>query len=115
METTPQIKDGINLTAAAAAEVNRLLSLENNAEKRQLRISVKGGGCAGFSYEMTFDAAKETDLKFESHGIIILTDMLSELHLKGLEIDFGTGLSARGFIYNNPNATKVCGCGESFG
>lgn len=113
METVVS-KTGIRLTPNAAIEIKKLMATAENNDNDVLRISVKGGGCAGFSYEMKFDKKQEGDICYTSHEISIVTDLMSELYLNGLEIDFGTGLSARGFIYNNPNAQKTCGCGESF-
>jgi iron-sulfur cluster assembly protein len=109
------VKNGISLTDSAVKEIKRSMVAENVAPEKGLRIGVKGGGCAGFTYTMSFDAPQDGDSVYEVEGVKILVDLMSELYLKGTELDFGTGLNARGFIYNNPNATKTCGCGESFG
>ncbi len=108
------IKKGISLTPGAAKEIKRLIAAENPGEKI-LRIGVKGGGCAGFTYIMEFDTKKDGDILYNIDGIDILVDMTHELYLAGTEVDFQQGLNARGFMYKNPNASKTCGCGESFG
>lgn len=109
------VKNGISLTDSAIKEIKRSMVAENVSPEKGLRIGVKGGGCAGFTYTMSFDTPQDGDSVYEVEGVKILVDLMSELYLKGTELDFGTGLNARGFIYNNPNATKTCGCGESFG
>jgi iron-sulfur cluster assembly protein len=109
------IKKGFSLTPGAAKEIKRLVSEENASDERGLRIGVKGGGCAGFSYILEFDSQKENDLVYNVEGIKIIVDPMHELYLAGTEVDFQQGLNSRGFIYKNPNASKTCGCGESFG
>lgn len=109
------IKKGISLTPDAAKEIGRLLSEQKPGENKALRLGVKGGGCAGFTYIFEFDTAKESDVVYNIDGIKILVDPMHELYLVGTEIDFQQGLNSRGFIYKNPNASKTCGCGESFG
>jgi len=79
-----------------------------------LRIGVKGGGCAGFSYVTAFDDPSPADQVFELDDIRLLVDPMHELYLKGTVIDFEQGLNNRGFTYQNPNASKTCGCGSSF-
>jgi iron-sulfur cluster assembly protein len=109
------IKKGISLTPGAAKEIKRLITAENAGEGKYLRIGVKGGGCAGFSYIMEFDTKKDGDTLYDIDGINIIVDLTHELYLAGTEVDFQQGLNSRGFIYKNPNASKTCGCGESFG
>jgi iron-sulfur cluster assembly accessory protein len=109
------IKKGISLTAGAAKEITRLLGEQKPEEMKVLRLGVKGGGCAGFTYMLDFDTQKESDAVYNIDGIKILIDPMHELYLAGTEIDFQQGLNSRGFIYKNPNASKTCGCGESFG
>ena len=108
------IKKGISLTPGAAKELKRLLA-ETSAGNKYLRIGVKGGGCAGFTYVLEFDAKKDGDAEYEIDGIKVVVDPMHELYLAGTQVDFQQGLNSRGFIYNNPNASKTCGCGESFG
>lgn len=109
------IKKGISMTEGATKEIERLLAAQEATDKRSLRLGVKGGGCAGFTYIFEFDTQKENDMVFEFNGIKILVDPMHELYLGGTEIDFQQGLNSRGFLFKNPNASKTCGCGESFG
>ena len=109
------IKKGISLTRGAAKEIGRLIGEQKPDDNKALRLGVKGGGCAGFTYILEFDTPKENDTTYNIEGIKILVDPMHELYLAGTEIDFQQGLNSRGFIYKNPNASKTCGCGESFG
>lgn len=109
------IKKGISLTPGAIKEIARLKAEQNIGDDKGLRLGVKGGGCAGFTYILDFDQVKDTDTIYTVEGIKILVDPLHELYLAGTEVDFQQGLNSRGFTYNNPNASKTCGCGESFG
>jgi iron-sulfur cluster assembly protein len=80
-----------------------------------LRVSVVGGGCSGLSYKLDFDNEnKPADQVFEDKGIKVVTDMKSFLYLFNTELDFSDGLNGKGFYFNNPNASRTCGCGESF-
>ncbi|MBX9784764.1 MAG: iron-sulfur cluster assembly accessory protein [Chitinophagaceae bacterium] len=80
-----------------------------------LRVSVVGGGCSGLSYKLDFDNEnKPTDQVFEDNGIKVVTDMKSFLYLYNTTLDFSDGLNGKGFYFNNPNASRTCGCGESF-
>jgi len=80
-----------------------------------IRVGVKGGGCSGLSYELTFDTdLKEDDKVFENNGIKVVVDKKSFLYLIGTELDYSGGLNGKGFVFNNPNASRTCGCGESF-
>lgn len=109
------IKKGISLTPGAVKEIKRLMAAENTGTDKFLRIGVKGGGCAGFTYILEFDTRKENDNTYEVDGISFIVDKAHELYLGGTEVDFQQGLNSRGFVYKNPNASKTCGCGESFG
>ena len=109
------VKKGISLTAGAAKEISRLMAEQKPEENKALRLGVKGGGCAGFTYILDFDVQKEGDVLYNIDGVKIIVDPMHELYLAGTEIDFQQGLNSRGFIYKNPNASKTCGCGESFG
>ena len=80
-----------------------------------LCVGVVGGGCSGLSYQMDFDnEVKPMDQVFEHNGIKIVTDLKSFLYLVNTELDFSDGLNGKGFYFNNPNASRSCGCGESF-
>ena len=111
----PLLKDEVRLTEKAAAEVRRIRSQNNIPETHALRLGVKGGGCSGFSYVLGFDSeSKNGDLEFELHGIRVVVDPKSMFYISGTELDFSDGLNGRGFVFNNPKATKTCGCGSSF-
>ena len=80
-----------------------------------LRVGVVGGGCSGLSYKLDFDnESQPNDQVFEDHGIKLVTDLKSFLYLAGTELDFSDGLNGKGFFFNNPNASRTCGCGDSF-
>jgi iron-sulfur cluster assembly protein len=80
-----------------------------------LRVGVAGGGCSGLSYKLDFDnEIKPMDQVFENNGIKVVTDLKSFLYLVNTTLEFSEGLNGKGFYFNNPNATRTCGCGESF-
>jgi iron-sulfur cluster assembly accessory protein len=113
METI--VSTPVKLTASAVAEVKRLMSEPGFEQGHCLRLGVKGGGCSGMSYVLGFDKKEEGDETFEIEGITVLMNNAHGLYLYGMEVDFSDGLNARGFVFNNPNATSTCGCGSSFG
>ena len=80
-----------------------------------VRVGVKSGGCSGLSYDLTFDKSKaEEDKVFEDNDIKIIVDKKSFLYLVGTTLEYSGGLNGKGFVFNNPNAQRTCGCGESF-
>ena len=80
-----------------------------------VRVSVVGGGCSGLSYKLDLDnVQKPTDQVFENNGLKVVTDLKSFLYLVNTTLEFSDGLNGKGFYFNNPNATRTCGCGESF-
>ena len=80
-----------------------------------IRVGVKGGGCSGLSYDLSFDTnMKDDDKEFEDNGMKIVVDKKSFLYLIGTELDYSGGLNGKGFVFHNPNANRTCGCGESF-
>lgn len=80
-----------------------------------LRVGVVGGGCSGLSYKLDFDnEVKPMDQVFEDNGLKIVTDLKSFLYLVNTELEFSDGLNGKGFYFRNPNASRSCGCGESF-
>lgn len=84
-------------------------------DTHKLRVSVIGSGCAGLSYTMKFDdSTTESDEIFENNGIKIICDKKSLLYLWGTELEYSSGLNGKGFQWNNPNSSRVCGCGSSF-
>ena len=86
-----------------------------NPTEAFIRVGVKGGGCSGLSYELTFDNdLQDTDKVFEDNGMKVVVDKKSFLYLVGTELDYSGGLNGKGFVFNNPNASRTCGCGESF-
>jgi iron-sulfur cluster assembly protein len=103
----------IQVSPTALKEVKRLMA-EQSREKAGLRVGVRGGGCSGLSYNLSFDALHEGDHVFEFEGVKVLVDPKSLLYLDGMTLDFSDSLQGRGFKFINPNASKTCGCGESF-
>ena len=100
----------------AADEIRRVISEQDLPEGVALRVGVAGGGCSGFEYRLAFEehVDDQTDSVSQQHGIRIAVDSKSALYLEGAEIDYHTGIDRRGFVFNNPNAVKSCGCGSSF-
>lgn len=103
----------ITVTPNAAKEAERLLK-EKPAQNLGLRVGVKGGGCSGLSYHLNFDTEHPGDHIFEAEGVRVFVDPKSLLYLSGMTLDFSDSLQGRGFKFVNPNASKTCGCGESF-
>lgn len=105
----------ITITPSALEKINVLKSEENLTAEYFMRVSVVGGGCSGLSYNLDFDnEEREGDQIFDTEGAKIVCDMKSFLYLCGTELDFTDGLNGKGFNFINPNATRTCGCGESF-
>lgn len=110
--TTAAASALINITEEASQEVTKLLA--NEPGKTGLRLEVRGGGCSGMSYGLSFDNPQEKDHVVEAHGIKVLIDQKSAIYLKGTVLDFQGGLQGKGFMIKNPNAKGSCGCGQSF-
>jgi iron-sulfur cluster assembly protein len=106
----------VMVSEKAAKEVLKIIGEQNMAPQTMLRVGVSGGGCSGFSYSLTFDTNQDekADDTYEYHGLKVVVDRKSDLYLDGTTVDFYDGLEKRGFVFNNPNATKSCGCGSSF-
>ncbi|WP_347172778.1 HesB/IscA family protein [Polaribacter uvawellassae] len=86
-----------------------------DASKDFVRVGVKSGGCSGLSYDLKFDKNQDEDDKvFEDNAIKIIVDKKSFLYLVGTTLEYSGGLNGTGFVFNNPNANRTCGCGESF-
>ena len=104
------------LTTKAKSQLDKLMVEEQCTEDHFLRVSVKGGGCSGLTYDLDFD---DTIVPFdeisEDQGLKLVIDKRSLLYLLGTELDFTEGLNGKGFVFTNPNASRTCGCGESFG
>ena len=104
----------ISLTENAAEKVKGLIS-GREGETCGLRVGVRGGGCSGFSYFLEFaEKPQDGDRELKSHGVSLFIDKKSYLYLMGTEINYEDSLSGKGFRFNNPNARRTCGCGESF-
>lgn len=105
----------MRITPAAQAKISELLKRHNDAELG-LRISVVGGGCSGYQYDMAFDKPRDTDEIFSTEsGIRVLVDPMSFRYLNGTEVDYVESIQGAGFAFHNPNVTRTCGCGKSFG
>ena len=112
----PKLNEEITLTPKAAEQVAAIRRENKIPDTHGLRVGVKGGGCSGLSYVLGFDdAPKQGDTVFEKLGITIFIDPKSLFYLSGTQLDYQDGLNGKGFIFNNPQATKTCGCGSSFG
>ena len=103
----------ITLTDSAAKKMEQLMANEG-ASDLALRVAVKRGGCSGFSYVLEFDSPREGDNILEQDNVKFFMDRKSAIYLKGIQLDYRAGLKGKGFVFQNPNATSTCGCGESF-
>ncbi|ADF50578.1 MAG: iron-sulfur cluster assembly accessory protein [Zunongwangia sp.] len=106
----------IKVSEDARKKISALMEEEGfNSLQDFVRVGVKSGGCSGLSYELKFDKSKADDDKlFEDNDIKIVVDKRSVLYLAGTILEYSGGLNGKGFIFNNPNAQRTCGCGESF-
>ena len=105
----------IEITDKAKDQIDTLREKEGKGDDFNIRVSVKGGGCSGLMYDLDFDNKIEpTDEIFEDKGIKIFVDKKSLLYLLGTQLDYSDGLNGKGFQFVNPNASRTCGCGESF-
>ena len=105
----------ISVTEKAKERIAALKKEEGRADTSNIRVSVKGGGCSGLMYDLGFDEEiRPADQVFEDKGVKILVDKKSLLYLIGTTLDFSDGLNGKGFQFINPNASRTCGCGESF-
>jgi len=105
----------IQITEKAKEKIIDLRKKDGESENTNIRVSVQGGGCSGLMYDLSFDATiGEKDQIYEDKGIKILVEKKSLLYLIGTILDFSDGLNGKGFQFVNPNASRTCGCGESF-
>lgn len=104
----------VSLTERAAKQVRKIRESEDLEEGLYLRVAVEGGGCSGLSYKLGFDIRTDDDELFESQDLDIVVDPKHLMYLDGIVIDYPDGLDARGFTFDNPNASESCGCGTSF-
>jgi iron-sulfur cluster assembly protein len=112
--TTSDVAAPVSFTEGALNELKKLKEQPDFAETMFLRVGVKGGGCSGLSYVLGFDQKEEDDIETEIQGIPVIMKKAHSIYLAGMQIDYANGLNARGFIFNNPNASSSCGCGTSF-
>ena len=104
----------IEISDNAVSEVRRMMQKEK-VDAPGLRVGVKGGGCSGLSYNLTFETqTRSGDKVFEREGVKLFCDLKSYIYLNGTVLDYDTGLMGKGFVFMNPNAKKSCGCGSSF-
>jgi iron-sulfur cluster assembly protein len=105
----------ITVTDKAKTKIEELRTQEGHSPAHNIRVAVKGGGCSGLMYDLHFDdTTAPTDRVFEDQGVKIMVDKKSLLYLAGTILDFTDGLNGKGFQFINPNASRTCGCGESF-
>ena len=105
----------VTVSPKALAQLKVLRKEGGHQEDHGIRVSVKGGGCSGLSYDLAFDSAEMPgDHVVEQDGIKIFVGAKSLLYLVGTQLDFSDGLNGKGFALNNPNASRTCACGESF-
>ena len=106
----------IKVSPSAQEKVSQLMREEGfNPTQDFVRVGVKSGGCSGLSYDLSFDNSKsDQDRLFEDNQVKIFVDKKSLLYLLGTTLEYSGGLNGKGFIFNNPNAERTCGCGESF-
>ncbi len=106
----------IKVSDQAKSKAAQLMTEEGfNPETDYIRVGVKSGGCSGLEYVLKFDNIKnETDQIFEDNGVRVIIEKKSILYLAGTTLEYSGGLNGKGFIFNNPNAARTCGCGESF-
>jgi iron-sulfur cluster assembly accessory protein len=105
---------GVKLTPKALEAVKKLQQKERLDAEQGLRISVVGGGCSGFQYSLGFDSKKDGDVVTELDGVNVFVDEISLPYIAGTTLDYVEGLHNAGFRFDNPRATRTCGCGSSF-
>ena len=105
----------VTVTSIAKDKIVELRQKEGKSLNDGIRVAVEGGGCSGLMYNLDFAAeAQPNDMIFEDKGVKVMVDKKSILYLAGTELDFSDGLNGKGFQFKNPNASRTCGCGESF-
>lgn len=104
----------VTFTQGAVNEIKRLMNEEGFDASQFLRVGVKGGGCSGMTYVLGFDKKEDKDEIFEIDGIKCIINPAHGIYLTGMDVHWEGGLNSRGFTFNNPNASKTCGCGTSF-
>ena len=106
----------IKVSDTARSKISQLMTEDGfSIDQDFVRVGVKSGGCSGLSYELNFDGSiGENDKVFEENNVKIAVDKKSFLYLVGTTLEYSGGLNGKGFVFNNPNANRTCGCGESF-
>jgi iron-sulfur cluster assembly protein len=105
----------VTLTEKAAKEIKKVMDDQSMPAETVIRVGVQGGGCSGFSYSLNWDTqTTDKDRVAEFHGVRLAVEKKFDPYLDGTVIDFYDGLEKRGFVFNNPNVVKTCGCGSSF-
>lgn len=105
----------ITVSSKAKEYIGQIMAEQKAETGAFLRVGVKSGGCSGLEYQMQLDTAqKDGDQVFEDNGVKVVVDMKSLLYLYGTELDYSGGLNGKGLVFNNPNASRTCSCGESF-
>jgi iron-sulfur cluster assembly protein len=104
----------VAFTDEAIREVKRLIVADSIPQDHGLRVGVKGGGCSGMTYVLGFDARQEGDEEYQIEDVRVFMNKSHQLYLFGMQIHYENGLNSRGFVFQNPNAKKTCGCGTSF-
>jgi iron-sulfur cluster assembly protein len=113
--TMDGVELGVTISEKAAEKIKYFAAKEGMTENVGLRVSVKGGGCSGMTYDLSItDKELESDKVVEQYGVKVMVDKKSYIYLVGTELDFSDGLNGKGFVFSNPNAKKSCGCGTSF-
>ena len=116
MSSIQEVSSEIKITEKAKKQVKQIMTENDIPADYGLRIGVKGGGCSGMTYHLGFDGEqKEGDTVINFDDVKLYVDGKSLFYLTGTELDYSDGLNGKGFVFNNPNASKTCGCGESFG
>ncbi len=117
----PVTQNGVQLTVAisekAAEKIKYFAEKDGIEENVGVRVAVKGGGCSGLTYDLKITGdlvISDTEKIVEQHGVKVIVDKKSYIYLVGTELDFSDGLNGKGFVFENPNAKKACGCGTSF-
>ncbi len=106
---------GVKISEKAADKIKVFAAREGVTENVGLRVAVKGGGCSGLTYDLQITGEElPSDKVVEQHGVKVMVDKKSYIYLVGTELDFSDGLNGKGFVFQNPNAKKSCGCGTSF-
>lgn len=104
----------VKITDKASEQIQTIFNSQNPGPDQGLRLAVIGGGCSGLQYKIEFSDKKEKDNIIERDGFKVFIDPKSSIYLKDVVLDFKDGLQGKGFVFENPNATNTCGCGESF-